>query len=76
MDTTIRLSLSMVASPHGPLPFRPERSLWLRHALPPQLPVSPSLGKNLSDSWRIQKCSSAVAPFYAVLSAKVNIETA
>ena len=37
---------------------------------------TPSLGKNLSDSWRIQKCSSAVAPFYAVLSAKVNIETA
>jgi hypothetical protein len=41
-----------------------------------QFPVSASLGKNLSDSWRIQKCSSAVAPFYAVLSAKVNIETA
>jgi hypothetical protein len=38
--------------------------------------LCPSLGKNLSDSRRIQKCSSAVAPFYAVLSGEVNIETA
>jgi hypothetical protein len=29
-----------------------------------------------TEPWRIQKCSSAVAPFYAVLSGKAKIETA